>query len=267
MVERLDYVKVAPAAMLDAGCGAGASRRLLQARFPGAPWFGTDLSAGALRAAGGERGLGARLAAWLGRGGPALARADMARLPFAKGAFGLVWSNLALAWCADAPRVLAELGRVLAPGGLLMFSSYGPDTLCELREAWRSVDGERGAARVHEFIDMHDLGDMLGAAGFAAPVMDMERITLTYEGMDALAKDLRASGQGGARADRPRGLVTRRRWVAVSEAYERRRAGGRLPATIEVVYGHAWRAAPRGDYRPPAVSKLEFKRRVPRKTA
>ena len=170
-------------------------------------------------------------------------------------------------WEALLKQVRAGRRGMLAPGGLLMFSSYGPDTLCELREAWRSVEGERGAARVHEFIDMHDLGDMLGAAGFAAPVMDMERITLIYEGMDALAKDLRASGQGGARADRPRGLVTRRRWSAVSEAYERRRAGGRLPATIEVVYGHAWRAAPRGDDRPPAVSKLEFKRRVPRKTA
>lgn len=267
MAERLDYVKIAPGAVLDAGCGAGASRGLLRARYPRAAWTGADLSPGALRAAGRGRGLGARLAGLVGRGGAALACADMGALPFADGCFDLLWSNLALAWCDDAPATLAEFGRVLAPGGLLMFSTYGPDTLGELREAWRAVEGEAGTRRVHEFIDMHDLGDMLGTAGFGAPVMDMERITLTYAGLDALAADLRASGQGSARADRPRGLVTRRRWDAVAQAYEVRRSGGRLPATIEVVYGHAWRAAARGDRAAPAVSKLEFMPRAARKPA
>ena len=131
---------------------------------------------------------------------------------------------------------------MLTAGGLLMLSSYGPDTLKELKAAF----GAGSAARhVHSFIDMHDLGDMLVASGFAAPVMDMEVITLTYSEVLALLRDLKASGETCAARDRQRGLMGRRAWERMLASYERERKEGRLPATIEVIYGHAWKGEPR----------------------
>jgi malonyl-CoA O-methyltransferase len=154
----------------------------------------------------------------------------------------MLWSNLALAWSADPLAALREFHRVLAPGGLLMFSSYGPDTLKELKSAFSAASPAR---HVHTFVDMHDVGDMLVASGFAAPVMDVEMITLTYADVAALTRDLKASGQTCAARDRPRGLCGRTAWRKMLAAYERGRKGGKLPATIEVVYGHAWKGEPR----------------------
>jgi malonyl-CoA O-methyltransferase len=168
--------------------------------------------------------------------------ADFARLPLRANSVDMVWSNLALAWAVDPLAALREVHRVLIAGGLLMFSSYGPDTLKELKAAF----GAGSAARhVHSFIDMHDLGDMLVASGFAAPVMDMEVITLTYSEVPALLRDLKASGETCAARDRQRGLMGRRAWERMLASYERERKEGRLPATIEVIYGHAWKSEPR----------------------
>src|SRR6266480_1821962 len=139
--------------------------------------------------------------------------------------------SLALLWLNEPLAAFRELQRVLAPEGLLMFSTLGPDTLKELRAA----AGER---RVHAFLDMHDLGDMLVAAGFSAPVMDMELLSLAYPDPSGLLADLRASGQTCARADRPRGLAGKRFGARLRSALAPH-------ATFEVVYGHAWKAAPR----------------------
>src|SRR6185295_2743821 len=153
--------------------------------------------------------------------------ADLAKLPLADGSVDLAWSNMALHWLAEPLVPLRELHRVLAPGGLAMFSTLGPDTLKELRAA-------AGEARVHAFTDMHDLGDMLVAAGLSAPVMDMELIRIEYASGARLLDDLRRSGQANARADRPRGLAGRR----FLEAFR----ATPISATYEVVYGHAWKA-------------------------
>jgi malonyl-CoA O-methyltransferase len=168
--------------------------------------------------------------------------ADFLRLPIASRSISLVWSNMALHWGASPQAALAEFHRVLEVEGLLMFSTVGPDTLKEMRNAFAATGG---APHVHSFVDMHDLGDMLVAAGFAAPVMDTEAITLTYAGVDAMVADLRATGQACALDARSRGLLGARRWKSVIEALEKNRRDGRLPATVEVVYGHAWKAAPR----------------------
>jgi malonyl-CoA O-methyltransferase len=149
--------------------------------------------------------------------------ADLERLPLADGSVDLVWCNMALHWLSDPLPAFREFARVLAPEGLLMFSTLGPDTLKELRAA-------AGAARVHAFTDMHDLGDMLVAAGFAAPVMDMELIVIEYRS-SSLLEDLRASGQTNARTDRSRGLSAFNKSLATPPR-----------ATFEVVYGHAWNA-------------------------
>jgi len=172
-----------------------------------------------------------RVARWLGRGTLAIC-ADLNRLPLAPQSVQLVWCNMALHWLHEPLAALREVERVLSPDGLLMFSTLGPDTLKELRAA-------AGARRVHAFTDMHDWGDMLVAAGFQAPVMDMEMIALEYELGARLLDDLRASGQTNARVDRARSLAGR----GFGDALRRRLAGERR-ATYEVVYGHAWKRAP-----------------------
>ena len=134
---------------------------------------------------------------------------DLVRLPFANGAFDLAWSNLALQWVGDLPQALAELGRVLREGGLVTFSTFGPDTLRELRAAFAGVDR---ASHVSRFVDMHDIGDMLVGAGFGDPVMHMEYITLTYADAWAMLRDLKAIGATNATRARPRSLMGRRRW-------------------------------------------------------
>jgi malonyl-CoA O-methyltransferase len=221
MLGRLDYVKIAPRRVLDAGSGPWCDARTLAKRYPGAEVLALDFSLGMLRA--GRRALDifARR--------PRLLCGDLAALPLADSSVDLVWSNLALQWAGDPPLVLREFHRVLAPGGLVMFSSLGPDTLKELRAA-------AGAARVHAFVDMHDLGDMLVAAGFDAPVMDMEMLRLAYGDGAGLVHDLRASGQTSARADRPRGLA--------GKGFRRRLEGALTrEASFEVVYGHGWKPA------------------------
>ncbi|HYD57741.1 MAG TPA: methyltransferase domain-containing protein [Burkholderiales bacterium] len=220
MLERLDYVRMAPRRILDAGSGAGRDARKLHERFRGASLVRLDFSPALLRA-GRARFFEKSL----------FACGDLARLPFAGASFDLVWSNMALHWAPDAPHVLREFARVAAPDALVMFATLGPDTLKELRAA-------AGATRVHQFIDMHDLGDMLVEAGFSAPVMDMEMLTFEYRERRALLSDLRRSGQTNARSDRLRGLSGR---GFMQRLVERLGAS----ASFEVVYGHAWKGAPR----------------------
>lgn len=222
MVERLEYIRLAPRRILDAG--SGPPRRDLRRTYPRALSIALDFSLAMLPRPGWLAGLvGARELAVC---------ADLARLPLAEGSVDLVWSNMALHWLTDPMPAFREFRRVLAPGGLVMFSTLGPDSLQELRRA-------AGEKRVHAFIDMHDLGDMLLAVGFSAPVMDMERLTLEYRDADGLLADLRGSGQVSARADRPRGLAGR----AFGERL-RAALGARPKASFELVYGHAWQAPP-----------------------
>lgn len=242
MLERLEYVRLQPKRVLDAGCGTGRGLGLLRGRYPDADLFGVDFSQAVIRTASRAESLAGRVRRFLRGALSAHLRADFARLPLPSGAIDLVWSNLALAWAEDPLAALREFRRVLAPGGLLMFSSYGPDTLRELKAAFSAASSAR---RVHSFVDMHDVGDMLVACGFAAPVMDAETITLTYAGVEDIARDLRASGQTCAGLDRPRALTGRRTWRRMLAAYEIERKNGRLPATVEVVYGHAWTGEPR----------------------
>ncbi len=240
MLERLEYVKHKPAAILDAGCGTGNAVPELLARYPGATLLALDLSRAML-----ER-TRARVRWWQALPGlrPALHAvcADMERVPLARESVGLVWSNLALQWVNDLPRALGEMHGVLSPSGLLMFSTFGPDTLRELRQAFAGVDGHTHVSR---FVDMHDIGDMMVAAGFADPVMDMEQITLTYPDVRALMRDLKSIGAGNATQGRPAGLSGRSLFGKIERNYEAFRKDGKLPATFEIVYGHAWKPEPR----------------------
>ncbi len=235
MLERLDYVKLAPRRVLDAGSGPQRDARLLAKRYRGAEILALDFARGMLQA-------GRPRLRFLERNPPRPVCADFLRLPLAGASMDLVWSNMALHWAADPLAALREFHRVLATDGLLMFSTLGPDTLAELRTA-------AGAARVHAFADMHDLGDMLVAAGFAEPVMDMERITLVYADGASLLADLRASGQtyalAGRAGEKRRGLAGRGFLATLHARLASQMREGKLPISFEVVYGHAWRAAAR----------------------
>jgi malonyl-CoA O-methyltransferase len=251
MLERLDLIRLEPGRVLDVGCGLGDGVRRLRARWPAAEAIGVDLSPRrAAHAAAIDR---PTLGAWAqalarrlaGRGavmptGAALGRylaADAHRLPLASSSVDLVWSNMAFHWFDDVPAAIAEWYRVVRPGGLLMFSALGVDTLAEVRAAGR---------RLPTLPDMHDIGDALLQAGFAEPVMDTERLTVTWTDPQRLLDDLRALGGDAART-RPHGLATprQREHALAALAARLRRDGPDAPmaVTFEVIQGHAWCAA------------------------
>jgi len=232
LIEHLDPIRIDPARIVDLGCGTGASFALLAERFPRAELVGVDFAPAMLERARGRSSWWQRV-----RGtAPRLACADVEALPIANASASLVFSNLALPWC-NTQAVFAESARVLAAEGLFLFATLGPDTLTELREAL-------GPAHAPSFPDMHDLGDALVHAGFADPVMEMERITLEYESLEALTRELEAVGGLGASASRA-AAPDAAAWDEAKRRYDARRRGGALPATCEVVYGHAWKVPPR----------------------
>jgi malonyl-CoA O-methyltransferase len=246
MFERLDLVKLQPARVLDVGSGLGDGVRRLRSRWPQADAIGVDLSPRrAARAAAIDRPPSAGWAAGLarrlsGRGAGATAplgryvAGDAHRLPIASDSVDLVWSNLAFHWFDDVPAAIAEWYRVLRTGGLLMFSALGVDSLAELRAA---------GLRMPALPDLHDVGDALVGAGFAEPVMDAERLAVTWRDAARLLADLRALG-GDARRGRARGLATpaARERALADLASRLRGADPSAPMSVgfELVYGHAW---------------------------
>jgi malonyl-CoA O-methyltransferase len=232
LLERLSLMKLQPEVVLDAGAGTGYGTVALARRYPKARVIALDLAHGMACHARGRFGFFARRLR-----GHGFVCADVERLPLADASVDLIFSNLTLQWCNPLDAVFEEFRRVLRPGGLLLFTSMGPDTLKELRASWAAADGQ---VHVNSFMDMHDVGDALVRARFADPVMDVERLTVTYRETDQLLRDLKAIGAHNVNAGRSSGLTGRRRYAVMREAYERYRRDGLLPATYEVVYGHAW---------------------------
>jgi malonyl-CoA O-methyltransferase len=243
MEERLDLLRLRPQRALDLGSGTGTGAQALRARYRDCLVVELDLAHAMLQAARGK-------VTWWRRGAHVLfgERAprvcgDMENLPFADAVFDMVWSNLALQWVGPPQRAFAEMYRVLRPGGVCLFSTLGPDTLKELRDAYAQADAD---VHVHRMIDLHDYGDMLVQGRFADPVMDMEYLTLTYADVAGLLHELRSAGAGNVDPGRRRGLGARKAFERMRRAYEAQRRDGLVAATFEVVYGHAWRPeAPR----------------------
>ncbi len=238
LMERLDLIKLRPTSVLDVGSGTGYCTRALARRYPRARVIGVDIALAMARLS----ARSGRRFAWTGwRPRERYMCGDAEALPVRSGSVDMVVSNLALQWC-NPDAVFEETVRVLRPGGLLMFTSFGPDTLRELRTAWLSVDD---APHVHEFVDMHDLGDALVRAHFAEPVMDVERLILTYPSVSAVLRDLKAIGARNAARGRHPGLTGKRHFAGFRDAYaSMAQADGRIPASFEVVYGHAWAPVP-----------------------
>lgn len=243
LLARLDFMTLQPGRVLDVGCGTGYGLTHLHRRYAEAELCALDIAPAMLHAAKArlpQQGWAKHaLSSVFGRGSrPHHAIcADMDRLPLADNSINLVWSSLALQWAQDLEATLKGLHRVLAPGGLLIFATFGPDTLKELRAAFAAVDD---APHVNQFIDLHDIGDLLIHAGFASPVMEMEMLTLTYADLKTLMRDLKGIGAHNAAETRKRGLLGKSAWARLEQAYEMHRLEGRLPATFEVIYGHAW---------------------------
>lgn len=238
MAERLDVVRLPDGDILDLGCADGVWTDRLRQRFPGRQVIGLDPSRALLQAAAPAAEARPWWKAWTSPPhAPPRVCAHLDTLPFRPGSFAFVWSNLAAHWFARPRRTWRAIGVSLRPGGLLMFSTFGPDTLRELRQAWASSgDG----APLMPFADMHNVGDALVHAGFSAPVMDMELLTLTYPDAEALFADLRGQGATDPRPGRFAGLRGPRWQAGRVAALEGARRGERLEITLEVVYGHAW---------------------------
>jgi malonyl-CoA O-methyltransferase len=243
LLERLGFMTLQPAHVLDVGTGTGYGLAHLRERYVEADLYALDIAPAMLHVARArlpQPGWARRaLSGVLPRSRPQhhVLCADMDRLPLAAGSVNLIWSSLALQWAHDLETTLRGFQRVLAPGGLLIFATFGPDTLKELRAAFAAVDD---APHVNRFIDLHDIGDMLVNAGFSSPVMEMEMLTLTYADLKTLMRDLKGIGAHNAAAARRRGLLGKSAWTRLQQAYETHRLDGRLPATFEVIYGHAW---------------------------
>jgi malonyl-CoA O-methyltransferase len=234
MLERLDLVRLDPRVVLDAGCATGRVTAALAQRYPRARVVALDFSLRMLEQRWPRRPRLARLLRASVPGSPVCGA--MERLPLAAASIDMVCSSLALQWSAAPEQALREMHRVLRRGGLLMFTTLGPDSLKELRAALPD-----SPASVHAFADMHDVGDLLVRTGFADPVMDMEHLVLTYPDLDALLHELRATGSVSASRHAARGLKGRAWLARLARGYDAQRSGGRLPATFEIVYGHAWK--------------------------
>ncbi len=242
MMERMAAIRVEATRVADLGCGTGRDTAALRARFTDAPIVDVDVAMPRLerlRASLATSGI----ARWFGRAAAPLAvQADFGALPFAARTFDVLWSNLALHWSAAPDRVLVEWARVARPGALVAFSAFGPDTLAQVADAFRAVDRR---PHVMPFVDMHDYGDMLVAAGFVAPVVDVERLTLTYSTAADLWADVRTLG-GLALVGRPAGLAGRDSGRRVAAALDATRDGnGRYALTFELIFAHAWRGEPK----------------------
>ncbi len=234
LFERLHYLKIKPRYILDLGCGPGTFSQRLKKHYPQAHIVGFDLACAMLKQAKTKQG-------WLKKW--ALVAGDMTGMPFATGTFDLVFANQVIHWSQPLSGVMSELNRVMNPGGCLMFSTLGPDTFCELRQAWSKIDNY---AHTNEFIDMHDVGDALLAEHFLDPVMDMEILTAHYSTLAQLLEALKAQGVRNINSRRNPGLTGKQSW----QVFEKNFAAflteqSKFPLTYEVVYGHAWKGEQR----------------------
>ncbi len=255
MLSRLDLVNIKPKAILDAGCGTGHGSFALQKRFKNAQVIALDIALGMLQQTKLQQPVLNKMLNKL-FSKQQLVCADIESLPIADNSVGMIWSNLALQWCNNLDAAFTQAARVLQPEGLYMFSTFGPDTLKELRAATQN-----NHTHVSRFIDMHDIGDALIRCGFSAPALDVEKYTLTYDDIKSVMTDLKNIGAHNATQGRARGLQGKGFLQNLTQNYEQYRSEGKLPATFEVIYGHAWKAQPKS-LQDDGYAPITFKKRA-----
>lgn len=256
LLERLDFYLEAPLRVVDVGAGTGRGTALLKQKYPKAEVIALDLALPMLRAA-------KQHSSWLK---PFMrVCAEATNLPLADHSVDVLYSNLCFQWVDDLPALFGECMRVLKPGGFMAFSSFGPDTLKELRAAWAEADQQPHVGR---FLDMHDVGDAMLNAGLRDPVLDVFRYTLTYSEPRKLLEELQGLGATNADRARARGLTGKGRYRRMLAAYEAMRVDGRIPASWEVVSAHAWgppvgqpRRGPGGEIASFSIDSLRGSRR------
>ena len=231
LLERLEFQRHEPSVILDLGCGTGSASRTLAGQYPQAGVIALDWAPAMLAKVG---------VCQNPVGGLNALCADMHSLPLAARSTDLVFSSLALQWSYDIPAVFREFRRIMKTDGMLVFTCFGPDTLHELKQAWRAVDD---LPHVNDYPDMHDIGYELLAAGFREPVMDAERVTLEYPDVMSLMRELKGIGAHNVASQRLHGLTGKTSLKKMLQAYEPFRRGNRYPASYEVIYGTAF--APR----------------------
>ena len=231
LLERLEFQRLEPSMILDLGCGTGSASRTLTGQFPQAGVIALDWAPAMLA----KVGAGQKT-----RNGLSTLCADMHSLPLAARSIDLIFSSLAMQWSYDLPAVFSEFRRIMKADAMLVFTCFGPDTLNELKQAWRAVDD---LPHVNDYPDMHDIGDELLAAGFREPVMDTERLTLEYPDVMSLMRELKGIGAHNVASQRSHGLTGKTRLKNMMQAYEPFRRGDRYPASYEIIYGTAF--APR----------------------
>ncbi|WP_419421175.1 malonyl-ACP O-methyltransferase BioC [Legionella sp. D16C41] len=234
LFERLDYLKIQPRFILDLGCGPAIFSLLLKKKYPKAVIIGLDIAYEMLLQARQKQTFWRK---WL------LINADMMTLPFVDGVFDLIFANQVIHWNATLAPLFRELNRVMAPNGCFMFSTLGPDTFKELKQAWALVNNY---AHTNNFIDMHDIGDCLLNERFLDPVVDMEYLTVHYNDLGELTSSLKAQGVRNINLHRNQGLTAKGHWQAFEKNYQKLLTiDGKYPLTYEVIYGHAWKGEQR----------------------
>ncbi len=229
--DRLELVKLNPSCVIDMGSGTGTSSRLLAGKYHKSKIIQFDIARQMLLAS------RSRSPRFFSR--HRFICGDAEALPVVDSCAGLVFSSLTIQWCNDLDRLLSEVNRVLSPGGLIIFATLGPDTLKELRQSWLTADAD---VHINTFLDMHDIGDAIIRAGMDGVVMDVEMITMTYESCMDLMRELKNLGAHNANLDRNIALTGKGKLNRVIEAYESYRQDGKVPASFEIVYGHAWKS-------------------------
>jgi len=251
LFSRIQPMSVEASVVVDLGSATGSAGRLLEKRFRGARVVAIDLSRKMLDKVRRKR-------TWLSK--VAAVQSDARALPFADASVDVVFANMLLPWIDDPAAAFAEIARVLRQDGLFAFATLGPDSLLELRDAWRTADA---GAHVKQFADMHDIGDALVRAGLRDPVLDVDRLSVTYRNSAALFRDITATGARNSLRQRARGLLGRQRFATMTDALFGAAGNSGTTLSFELVYGHCWGGTTRtaADAIPIDASNIPLRRR------
>lgn len=245
LLQRIEPLLIDAQTVIDLGCATGASARPLKKRFPKARLVGVDFARNMVRTADARQ-------SWFSRS--AFVQAEARALPFANESIDVVFSNQLLPWVANPDEVFVEIARVLRKGGVFAFATLGPDSLLEISRAWRDIDDGQHVSR---FPDMHNLGDGLVNAGLRDPVLDVDRLTISYNSTDALLADLSAAGARNTLQDRARTLTGKGRFRGMLDSLDKAAVDGKITLELELVFGHCWGAGPKMD---PANYRIDANR-------